>query len=69
MIEGKETFKYPIFTKNTLKYQERFTDIQGHNYCFYTVSYFKKGSLEDCISSAISICSKIGVKIPWSKED
>ena len=63
------TFYHPIFNQNTINAQKKLGKIQGKQNSFYCGSYCGYGFHEDGIQSAAFIAKKLGINLPWKRDE
>ena len=68
-IIDKTVFDHPIFNTNTLNAQKNLGQIQGMQNTFYCGSYCGYGFHEDGIQSSAYIAKKLGIKLPWQRNN
>ncbi len=56
------SFSHPVFSKNTIAAQKRFSEINDKNHTYYCGAYWGYGFHEDGVNSAINACEPLGVK-------
>ena len=62
-------FEHPIFNTKTLNAQKKLGKIQGIQNTFYCGSYCGYGFHEDGIQSAAYIARKLGIDLPWKRNN
>jgi len=62
-------FEHPIFNQKTINAQKKLGKIQGMQNTFYCGSYCGYGFHEDGIQSAAFIAKKLGINLPWKRDE
>ena len=62
-------FEHPIFNMQTINAQKKLGKIQGTENTYYCGSYCGYGFHEDGIQSAAHIATKLGVDLPWKRNN
>ena len=61
----KIIYHHPVFDADAITAQAQLPEIQGINSVWFCGSYAGYGFHEDALSSAVSVCKKLGATIPW----
>lgn len=64
-IYDTHTFKHPVFTRDTIRAQERIEDIQGKERSYFCGAWQRYGFHEDGLLSAVQVAQKLGIEKPW----
>ena len=59
------TYHHPVFDRDAINAQAGLDDLQGKQNSWFCGSYAGYGFHEDGLSSAVAVCEKLGVNIPW----
>lgn len=62
-ILASYNYSHPIYSRESVKAQQRFNEVSGHNNTYYCGAYWKNGFHEDGVVSALRVCEQLGVKI------
>lgn len=65
LIIDEHVFSHPVFDVSAVTAQAKIDDIQGINGIWFCGAYQRYGFHEDGLLSAVNLCKKIGVAIPW----
>lgn len=65
LIIDEHVFSHPVFDVSAVTAQTKIDDIQGINGIWFCGAYQRYGFHEDGLLSAVNLCKKIGVAIPW----
>ena len=63
------TYHHPVFDKDAITAQQHINEIQGIDKTWFCGSYTGYGFHEDALSSAVIVCKRLGVAIPWEKPE
>jgi predicted NAD/FAD-binding protein len=65
LIIDEHVFSHPVFDISAVKAQADIDNIQGINGIWFCGAYQRYGFHEDGLLSAVNLCKKMGVTIPW----
>lgn len=68
LVHARFLFTHPIFTHETRKAQQRFSEIQGMRNTFYCGAYTGYGFHEDGLASGMEVARLLGVSPPWNSQ-
>lgn len=62
-ILASYNYSHPVYSRESVKAQQRFSEVSGHNNTYYCGAYWKNGFHEDGVASALRVCEQLGVKV------
>lgn len=65
LIHDQHVFTHPVFDEKAVRAQAEIDKIQGQNGIWFCGAYQRYGFHEDGLLSAVKLCQKMGVTIPW----
>ena len=62
-IISSYNYSHPVYSRECLIAQQRFSEISGHNNSYFCGAYWGNGFHEDGVVSGLRVCEQLGVEI------